>query len=55
MWAWCWMVHLVTTDTSVAQVPNAFCSSVCQKKVSQASLLKELFQGGAELPAVNED
>lgn len=55
MWACCWMVNLVTTDTGVAGVLNAFSSSVFQKKVSQASLLRELVQGGGELPAVNED
>lgn len=37
VWACYWTVHLVTADTGVAEVLNAFWSSVCQKKVSQAS------------------
>lgn len=46
---------LVTTDTGVAEVLSASFSSVFTKKVSQASVLRELVQGEGELPAVNED
>lgn len=46
---------LVTTDAGVAEVRNATFSSVFTKKVSQASVLREMVQGGGELPAVNED
>lgn len=46
---------LVTTDAGMAEVLNAAFSSVFTKKVSQASVLGEVVQGGGELPAVSED
>jgi len=45
---------LVTADTGVAEALSAAFSSVFIKKVSQATVLRGVVQGG-ELPAVSED